>query len=76
MWNALGLKDEVWSEFYKPLSYVDTAVMLSTLVRPRSHGWIKLHSTDPLDHPIIDPQYYSDPLDVQVMLEGNHLTSI
>ena len=44
--------------------------MFATLVRPKSRGFIRLRSTNPLDDPIIDPQYYSNPQDVKTMLEG------
>ena len=67
----VGLKNDVWTKFYEPLSNVDTASILSTLVRPKSRGWIQLKSADPVDPPVIDPRYYSHPDDIQVMLEGD-----
>jgi choline dehydrogenase len=43
-----------------------------TLIAPRSIGSMRLRSPNPLDHPIIDPQYLSDPEghDLQVMMAG------
>lgn len=66
----MGVTEKVWSDFYEPLSYVDTASIFSVLVRPKSRGWVRLNSTNPSDHPLIDPQYYSHPRDMEVMLEG------
>lgn len=66
----MGLEEKAWKEIFEPLSHLDTASIFATLVRPRSRGWIRLRSTDPSDQPIIDPQYYSHPQDIQVMLEG------
>jgi choline dehydrogenase len=45
-----------------------------TLVRPRSVGRIQLRSTNPLDPPRIFANYYSDPRDLDVMVEGIKIT--
>lgn len=68
--HLMGLEEKAWKEIFEPLSHLDTASILATLVRPRSRGWIRLRSADPSHQPIIDPQYYSNPHDIQVMLEG------
>lgn len=43
-----------------------------TLIAPRSVGSMRLRSPNPLDYPIIDPQYLSDPEghDLKVMMAG------
>jgi choline dehydrogenase len=43
-----------------------------TLIAPRSVGSMRLRSPHPLDYPIIDPQYLSDPdgQDLSVMMAG------
>ncbi|NJO43913.1 MAG: choline dehydrogenase [Cyanobacteria bacterium RU_5_0] len=45
-----------------------------TLIAPRSVGTMRLRSPDPLDHPLIDPQYLSDPQehDIRVLIAGVH----
>ena len=40
------------------------------LLRPRSRGSVKLASNDPLAAPLIDPNYLSDPDDMQRMVRG------
>ncbi|MBN9192443.1 MAG: GMC family oxidoreductase N-terminal domain-containing protein [Microbacterium sp.] len=42
------------------------------LLQPRSRGTIRLASADPVDKPVIDPRYLSDPdgIDEQTMLDG------
>ncbi|XP_053995163.1 glucose dehydrogenase [FAD, quinone]-like [Hylaeus volcanicus] len=40
------------------------------IMRPKSRGYIKLRSKDPNDHPIIDPNYFDDPHDIDVLIEG------
>jgi choline dehydrogenase len=49
--------------------------LYTTLQRPRSHGEIRLRSPDPLQHPAIDPRYFSDPegLDLATMIKGIQL---
>ncbi|GAB3130213.1 GMC family oxidoreductase N-terminal domain-containing protein [Tsukamurella serpentis] len=44
--------------------------ILPTLIYPRSRGELRLNSTDPLDSPLIDPAYLSDPQDTEVLMEG------
>ena len=43
---------------------------LTTLLHPRSVGQIRLKSKDPLDPPVIDPNYLDDPEDVEHLLYG------
>ncbi|KAK9501045.1 hypothetical protein O3M35_002167 [Rhynocoris fuscipes] len=45
------------------------AVMVSNLV-PKSRGRISLVSSDPFQKPRIDPNYFGDPDDYQIALEG------
>ncbi len=40
------------------------------VLRPRSRGLISLASNNPYDDPLIDPNYLSDPNDMEVLLRG------
>ena len=40
------------------------------LLRPYSRGSIKLRSTNPLHHPLIESNSMADPRDVQVLVDG------
>lgn len=42
----------------------------SSLLHPRSRGTVTLQSSDPYDPPLIDPNYFEDPRDVDDMVEG------
>ncbi len=42
----------------------------SAYVRPRSRGTVRLKSSDPKDHPLIDPNYWSDPYDREQSIKG------
>lgn len=42
----------------------------SAYLHPRSRGTIRLSSADPAAKPLIDPNYWSDPHDVKMSIEG------
>jgi choline dehydrogenase len=42
--------------------------ILPGVVRQKSKGWIKLKSNDPLEHPLINPNYLAEPYDVETMV--------
>ncbi len=44
--------------------------LLPTLLRPKSRGTVTLSGASIHDDPIIDPNYVSDPHDLQTMVEG------
>jgi len=41
-----------------------------TLLRPKSRGEIRLVSADPADRPVIDPQFFDDDDDLEVLKHG------
>jgi choline dehydrogenase len=47
--------------------------VLSTLIYPRSRGTLRLASGDPLEAPLIDFRYLSDPADLEVLAEGSEM---
>lgn len=60
------------AEFYRAEGKPDRShVYLGGWVsRPQSRGAVTLASADPLDHPLIDPNYFADPRDLQLTVEG------
>jgi choline dehydrogenase len=44
--------------------------IISIVLRPHSRGEITLRSADPFDDPIMDPRYFSDPRDLDTLVEG------
>ena len=65
-----NLRDDVWEDYLEPVAYTDTWQIVPILLRPLSRGTIRLQSTDPYDHPLIDPQYFSNPRDLDVLVEA------
>ena len=43
---------------------------MPTLLRPKSTGFIRLRSSDPFDHPILEPNYLSHPDDITTFVAG------
>ncbi|UYV79112.1 hypothetical protein LAZ67_17001151 [Cordylochernes scorpioides] len=70
-----GLTDEIYNEVYKPYEGQSSFMISVFLMRPKSRGTIRLKSTNPYDHPLIDPKYFHDPDDLtRVVEESFHCT--
>lgn len=65
-----GLRDSVYNTVYKPLKNAETWSLLPLLLRPKSSGWIRLRSANPLDYPLINPNYFTHREDVLTLIEG------
>lgn len=59
-----------WEEYYKPLSYRDCWQPIPILLRPKSKGYLLLRSSDPYEKPLIYANYFKEPEDLKVMVEG------
>ena len=46
----------------------------SAFLRPRARGSVRLKSNDPFEAPLIDPNYWGDPYDVEMSVLGFKLT--
>lgn len=62
-----------------PLGLIELVIGLSTdgaiqiganLQHPFSHGQISINSSNPLDYPVINPNYLNHPADVEILREG------
>ncbi|KIV85554.1 hypothetical protein PV11_01236 [Exophiala sideris] len=58
-----------------PIDKKHAFAMITELFSPRSKGTVTLKSADPMDNPIIDCNYLSDPLDLLVITEGCRLAN-
>lgn len=68
--KAMGFTEEFWEQVYKPYLQYDSFSFYPILIRPRSRGFIKLRSANPLDPPVIDPRYLTDERDVHTLVDG------
>lgn len=67
---AHGLKDEFYTEVFKEINNKDAYSILPMLLRPKSRGFIKLHTKNPIDYPLLYHNYLTHPDDVDVLREG------
>ncbi|XP_034230950.1 glucose dehydrogenase [FAD, quinone] [Thrips palmi] len=68
--KILGLRDRVYNTMYKPLVNAETWTILPLLLRPKSSGWVRLKSRNPLHYPLIEPNYFAHREDIDVLIEG------
>lgn len=69
---AHGLKPEFYDEVYRQLEDNDQDIfgIFPMILRPRSRGFIKIISKNPLRYPLLYHNYLTHPDDVHVMREG------
>lgn len=65
-----NFKREVYDSIWKEVEDKNGFVLIIILTRAKSSGFVRLRSKKIEDHPIIDPQYLSDPNDIEIILEG------
>ncbi|KAJ8682939.1 hypothetical protein QAD02_018731 [Eretmocerus hayati] len=68
--NAHGLADEFYNEVFSEINNKDVFGVFPMMLRPKSRGFLKLKSKDPLDYPLIYHNYLTHPDDVNVLREG------
>uniref|UniRef100_A0A182Q2Z0 Glucose-methanol-choline oxidoreductase N-terminal domain-containing protein n=1 Tax=Anopheles farauti TaxID=69004 RepID=A0A182Q2Z0_9DIPT len=70
--ESIRMKRSLYREVYRPLERANHFTVLLQVLHPRSKGFVRLKSADPLEAPTIDPNYYDDPFDLEAMLAGVH----
>jgi choline dehydrogenase-like flavoprotein len=70
-----GVRPDIWESYYKPVIDKDMWQVIPMLLRPKSVGTIRLAANDPYTAPLIDPQYFTDPddLDIKTIVEGTKI---
>ncbi|XP_046744282.1 glucose dehydrogenase [FAD, quinone]-like [Diprion similis] len=68
--TALGLTDDFYNNIYSGIIDQNAYGVFPLLLHPKSRGYIKLRSAGITHHPIIVPNYFSDPHDLDVLIEG------
>lgn len=67
---AHGLTDEFYDYMYKDIRNQDVFGVFPMMLRPKSRGYIKLQSKNPLRYPLIYHNYLTHPDDIAVLREG------
>ncbi|CAD6231524.1 GSCOCG00001452001-RA-CDS [Cotesia congregata] len=65
-----GITDELYNAVFKPIENRDAWSIWPIMQQPRSVGKITLRSKNPFDDPIIQPNFFTHPADIEIILEG------
>ncbi|SPP78675.1 glucose dehydrogenase [FAD, quinone] [Drosophila guanche] len=68
--TAHGLTDEFYQEVFGEVNNRDVFGIFPMMLRPKSRGFIKLASKNPLRYPLLYHNYLTHPDDVNVLREG------
>jgi choline dehydrogenase-like flavoprotein len=68
--KALGITDELYDTVFKPIEDMDVWSVWPIVQYPKSVGRLTLKSKDPFDPPRLNPNFYSHPYDLEIVLEG------
>lgn len=71
-----GISWDYYAHVYEPILYKDAMMIIPLLMRPRSRGRILLNSKNPYDHPVIFPNYFEDPHDLDVLVSNFTTTNV
>ncbi|CAF4884459.1 unnamed protein product [Pieris macdunnoughi] len=68
--KILGLTDELYNTVFKPIENVDAWTIMPLLLHPKTRGYVRLKSSNPFEHPIVNPRYHENQYDVDRLVEG------
>lgn len=68
--KGLRITDEVYNAVYKPITGMDAWSIWPIGQKPRSFGRLTLQSKSPFEPPIIEPNFFNHPADIEIILEG------
>lgn len=71
----LGIPDEFFGMVYGSVLNRPAFSIGTVLMRPKSRGRVLLKSANPLHSPVLRPNYFEDPEDVKVLVEGVKMVS-
>ncbi|XP_063220592.1 glucose dehydrogenase [FAD, quinone]-like [Bacillus rossius redtenbacheri] len=71
--RAFGVDEAYARRLFGPVRGRDSFSIVPVLLRPRSHGTVRLASASPLHRPLLHANYYSDPGDLRAMVEAIRL---
>lgn len=63
-----NVMDNFYERLYENILYQDSYMIIPLLLRPKSRGYIKLRTRHIYDQPIIVPNYFDDPHDLDVLV--------
>ncbi|PSN52607.1 Glucose dehydrogenase [FAD, quinone] [Blattella germanica] len=73
--SSFGLNDKVITTLKEMVKEGNVVFYAPVLCRPKSRGQILLKSSNPLEHPKINPNFLSDLRDIKTLVEGTRLAA-
>lgn len=70
LYRSFNIRDDVIRKMYGSRMGLDGFGIVPILLQPYSRGRIKLRSRNPFHWPLLYPNYYTDPRDLPVLVEG------
>jgi len=69
----LHVGNDYKTDVYNPKTYptVDGYSVMPTLLKPKSRGYVGLRSANPMDAPVIQPNFLSEEEDLQILIKGS-----
>lgn len=71
--KTLGISDLTWDYYFQKIINMNSISILPVVLHPKSVGYMQLYSSNPSDLPLIQPNYFSHPDDVKVIINGINL---
>lgn len=65
-----GLNPSAYKQLFHPYETSATMWCFSSVVNPKSRGFVTIKSTDPFEDPVIDPKFLSHPQDLTNLVAG------
>ncbi|GBM68503.1 Glucose dehydrogenase [FAD, quinone] [Araneus ventricosus] len=70
--EQIGFHPIIYKLLVAPYENGPMMICLSQLLHPKSRGTVRLQSTNPYDPPLIDPNYFDDPADIESIVRGKN----
>ncbi|XP_001946107.1 glucose dehydrogenase [FAD, quinone] [Acyrthosiphon pisum] len=68
-----GMRADLYDAVYRATEGMDGFTVFPMVMRPKSRGRVWLRDADPSHHPLIDPNYFADEADLDVIVAGVRL---
>jgi len=68
--RGIGVTNEIYNKVFKPINRRDAWTIWPMILKPKSRGWVRLKSKNPLAWPIMYGNYFNDSTDLATIVEG------
>ncbi|XP_026822611.1 glucose dehydrogenase [FAD, quinone]-like isoform X1 [Rhopalosiphum maidis] len=68
-----GMRSDLYDAVYRQTDGMDGFIVFPMVMRPKSRGRVWLRDANPYHHPLIDPNYFADETDLDVIVAGVRL---